>query len=66
VVGPAQGLEARFGAAPAAGVANTPRVRHAARLFVDHVLAERRAEVALFWSSGRARSARCTRRRAHR
>jgi hypothetical protein len=50
-VGPAQGLEARFGAAPAAGVPNTPRVRHAARLFVDHVLAERRAEVALFWSS---------------
>ncbi|WP_439580063.1 alkaline phosphatase family protein [Elioraea sp.] len=50
-VGPARGLEARFGAAPPATTPNTPRVRHAARLFVEHVLAERPAEVAAFWSS---------------
>lgn len=50
-VGPARGLGARFGAAPPAGTPNTPRVRHAARLFLEHVLGERRATVAAFWSS---------------
>lgn len=50
-VGSARGLEARFGAAPSAAIPNTPRVRHAARLFVEHVLEERRAAVAAFWSS---------------
>jgi hypothetical protein len=50
-VGPARGLEARFAAPPAADVPNTPRIRHAARLFIDHVLGERRAATALFWSS---------------
>jgi hypothetical protein len=50
-VGPARGLEARFGAAPPAATPNTPRIRHAARLAVEHVLAERRAPVVAFWSS---------------
>ena len=50
-VGPARGLDARFGAAPPAAVPNTPRIRHAARLFLQHVLGERRAAVTAFWSS---------------
>lgn len=50
-VGPARGLAARFGEAPPATTPNTPRVRHAARLFLEHVLGERRATVAAFWSS---------------
>jgi hypothetical protein len=50
-VGPGRGLEARFGVAPPAATPNTARVRHAARLFVEHVLGQRRATVAAFWSS---------------
>ena len=49
--GAARGLAARFGEAPPATTPNTPRVRHAARLFLEHVLGERRATVAAFWSS---------------
>lgn len=50
-VGPARGLAARFGEAPPPTTPNTPRVRHAAHLFLEHVLGERRATVAAFWSS---------------
>ena len=50
-VGPARGLETRFGAAPPAAIPNTARIRHAAHLFLTHVLGERRATVAVFWSS---------------
>lgn len=51
VVGAARGLTERFGPPPPADVPNLARLRHAARLFVEYVLAERRAEVAVFWSN---------------
>ncbi|WP_144184243.1 alkaline phosphatase family protein [Elioraea rosea] len=47
----AVGAAEAFGPGPEAAVPNTPRVRHAARLFVDHVLGLRRPDVALFWAS---------------
>ena len=47
----AQGLEARFRPVPAAAVPAVERVRYGARIFLEHVLGERRPEVAIFWSS---------------
>lgn len=47
----AVGAAASLGRGPEAAVPNTPRVRHAARLFIDHVLEARRPDVALFWAS---------------
>jgi arylsulfatase A-like enzyme len=45
------GAAASIGRGPDAAVPNTPRVAHAARLFIDHVLRERKPDVALFWAS---------------
>jgi phosphonoacetate hydrolase len=42
---------ARFGPVPKAATPNTARIDHAMTVFLDHVLAEVAAEVAVFWSS---------------
>ncbi|MCU0984223.1 MAG: alkaline phosphatase family protein [Acetobacteraceae bacterium] len=47
----AVGEAAPLGPGPEAAVPNTARVRHGFALFRDHVLARRRPDVALFWSS---------------
>lgn len=44
-------LVSRFGAWPAEAQPNTPRFRHAIRILTEHILPERRPEVALIWSS---------------
>ncbi|MCX7685367.1 MAG: alkaline phosphatase family protein [Acetobacteraceae bacterium] len=47
----ARRLAARFGPVPPAAVPNAARIAHAGRLFVEHVLAELRPDVALLWLS---------------
>jgi predicted AlkP superfamily pyrophosphatase or phosphodiesterase len=44
-------IRARFGATPAHAVPNIPRIDFAGRVLLDHVLAERRPDVALLWLS---------------
>lgn len=44
-------IRARFGATPAHAVPNIARIDFAARVLLDHVLAERRPDVALLWLS---------------
>lgn len=41
----------RFGPTPPHAVPNLPRLRHAARILLEHVLPERRPDVALLWLS---------------
>lgn len=47
----AVGAAAHLPLGPEAAVPNLPRIRHAFAVFRDHVLAERRPDVALFWAS---------------
>lgn len=44
-----RGLQERFGAPPPLTLPNLGRIAHAGRLFVEHVLAVRRPDVALLW-----------------
>ena len=44
-------LVSRFGEWPPESQPNTPRFRHAIRILTEHILPERRPEVALIWSS---------------
>lgn len=47
----AAGAAEALGPGPAAAVPNSARLRHGFAIFRDHVLAERRPDVALFWAS---------------
>lgn len=47
----AVGAAAPLGPGPEAAVPNTPRLERGFAIFRDHVLAERRPDVALFWAS---------------
>jgi arylsulfatase A-like enzyme len=47
----AAAMRARFGATPAHAVPNLPRLHHAARILIEHVLPELRPDVALLWLS---------------
>lgn len=44
-----RGLQERFGAPPPLTLPNVGRIAHAGRIFVEHVLAECRPDVALLW-----------------
>lgn len=47
----AEAMRARFGPVPPHAVPNLPRLRHAARILLEHVLPERRPDVTLLWLS---------------
>jgi arylsulfatase A-like enzyme len=47
----AAAMAGRFGPTPPHAVPNLPRLRHAARILLEHVLPERRPDVALLWLS---------------
>lgn len=47
----AQAMQARFGPTPPHAVPNLPRLEHAARILLEHVLPERRPDVTLVWLS---------------
>jgi arylsulfatase A-like enzyme len=47
----AAAMAERFGPTPPQTVPNLPRLRHAARILLEHVLPERRPDVALLWLS---------------
>ncbi|PWS36110.1 hypothetical protein DFH01_12960 [Falsiroseomonas bella] len=47
----AAAMRARFGPTPPHAVPNIPRLRHAARVLLEHVLAELRPDVTLVWLS---------------